>query len=55
MTFAEALDMAYIIKLDLQMMTKSYILFSMITDSLYLFDILTQASCATEKELIFGL
>lgn len=51
MAFVDAFDMAYIIKHDLHLMTKSYIPLFMMTYSLFLFDILTKASFTTEKTL----
>lgn len=55
MAFSDASDMANNTNHDLKLMTKSYIPLSMMTDSLSLFHISTEASCTTEKLLMIDL
>lgn len=55
MAFADAFDMAYIFKHDLQPMEGSCISLTMMTDRLSWFDVLTKASSITEKRLMMDL
>lgn len=47
--FLNGYDMAYVIKYDVQLINGCYIIHSMPTDSLLLFDIHTKASTTTEN------
>ena len=55
MAFADAFDMAFTIKYDMQMIMKQYIPLNMYTDSLSLFDVLTKSTTTTEKRLMIDL
>lgn len=52
MTFTDAFDVAYITDKDMESTTKMNIPLKMMTDSRYMFDVLTKASCCTEKRLM---
>lgn len=55
MAFADAFDMAYTIKYNLQAMMRKGIPLTMLTDSLSLFHELTKATVTTEKGLMIDL
>lgn len=55
MVFANAIDMAYFIKFELQLIAGSFIPLTMATNTFSLFDILTRASTTTEKRLKIDL
>ena len=55
MAFADAFDISYSIKYDLQMIAKQYIPLNMYTDNLSLFNIITRSSKTTEKRLMINL
>lgn len=55
MALADGFDMAYMIKHDLEKMTKTRIPLHILTDSLSLFDVITKASSTTEKRLMIDL
>ena len=55
MAFADAFDMAFCIKNDLQVMLKRYIPLNMFTDSLSLFHGMTTSTTTTEKLLMIYL
>ena len=55
MALADGFDMAYMIKHDIQRMTKTKIPLYILTDSLSLFDVITKLSSTTEKRLLIDL
>lgn len=55
MAFADAFDMAYTIKYDLQHIIQNRVRLHMLTDSLSLFDVLTRNHVTTEKRLMIDL
>ncbi len=55
MAFADAFDMALVIKHDLQNIMGKVVPLSMFTDSLSLFDVLTRAKVTTERRLMIDL
>lgn len=55
MAFADAFDMAYVIKYDLQLMLGKVIPISMMTDSLSLFDVITKSTITTERRLMIDI
>ena len=55
MAFADAFDMAFVIKIDLERMLGNSIPISMVTDSLSLFDVVTRASVFAEKRLLIDI
>ena len=55
MAFADAFDMTYAIKRDIELMTNQPIPISMLTDSLSLFDVITKSTITTEKRLMIDL
>lgn len=55
MNFAEAFDMAYTIKHDFQAMIRKVIRLTILTDTLYLFDVLTKETVTTEKRAVIDL
>lgn len=55
MEFTVALDMSYVFKYKLQLITWSSLWFTMVTDYLSLFDVLTKLPSGTEKHLIIDL
>lgn len=55
MAFADAFDIAFIIKCELQTMSGKKTELSMITDSLSLFNVSTKATMTTGKQLMIGL
>ena len=55
MALADAFDMAYTIKFDLQAICHQQTPLTMYTDSLSLFDVLTKASMTTEKRLMIDI
>lgn len=55
MALADGFDVAYMIKHDLEKMTRSKLPLYILTDSLSLFDVITKASSTTEKRLMIDL
>lgn len=55
MTFADAFDVAYAIKRDVQIMMDTQIELSMMTDSLSPFEVSANSTMATEKRLMIDL
>ena len=55
MEFADAFDISYIIKRELQRLSARNVPLTMVTDSLSLFDIITRASITAEKRLMIDL
>lgn len=55
MAFADAFDMAFVLKHDIEAMIKKTLPIVMITDSLSLFDVITRASSTTEKRLMIDI
>lgn len=55
MAFADAFDMAYVIKHDLRLIRKSYVPLTTRTDSLPLFALFSKASSTIEKRLNIDL
>jgi hypothetical protein len=55
MALAEAFDIAYALKYDIEMITSYKIPILVLTDSLSLFDVITKASKTAEKRLMIDL
>ena len=55
MDFADAFDMTFAIKMDMELMTNQTILISMLTNSLSLFDVITESKITTEKRLMIDI
>lgn len=55
MAFADSFDLSYAVKSDIQIMTTTKLSLRMRTNSLALFDILTNATMNTERRLTIDL
>lgn len=55
MAFADSIDVAYLHKHEMEVVLKTYIPLSMVTDSHSILDLLTKTTCTTENRFIIDL